>query len=327
MDNFIVSARKYRPATFASVVGQSHITSTLKNAISRRQLAHAYLFCGPRGVGKTTCARIFAKAINCLNPGPDAEACNECESCRAFNEGRSFNIHELDAASNNSVDDIRNLTDQVRIPPQIGRYSVYIIDEVHMLSVQAFNAFLKTLEEPPRNVCILIGATTDNALLPTVKSRVKRLDVPPFSDGEIKRALGDEYPDKAKLESAIALGGGKIGSVIKAYTDGNAEKMQTFCREVLFSMRSSKDVAKYSSKINKDNIKDFISILKSEVANLLVKDNRKAEDYGYVTGALIAISDMLSEKERALYYNANAVMVADSVLLAILGEKYKWQKL
>ena len=135
MENFIVSARKYRPATFASVVGQSHITSTLKNAISRGQLAHAYLFCGPRGVGKTTCARIFAKAINCLHPTADAEACNECESCKAFNENRSFNIHELDAASNNSVDDIRNLIDQVRIPPQIGRYSVYIIDEVHMLSV------------------------------------------------------------------------------------------------------------------------------------------------------------------------------------------------
>ena len=204
---------------------------------------------------------------------------------------------------------------------------MFVLVGAENMTAEAQNKILKTLEEPPRNVCILIGATTDNALLPTVKSRVKRLDVPPFSDGEIRRALGDEYPDKAKLESAIALGGGKIGSVIKAYTDGNAEKMQAFCREVLFSMRSSKDVAKYSSKINKDNIKDFISILKSEVANLLVKDNRKAGDYGYVTGALIAISDMLSEKERALYYNANAVMVADSVLLAILGEKYKWQKL
>ena len=138
MDNFIVSARKYRPATFASVVGQSHITSTLKNAISRGQLAHAYLFCGPRGVGKTTCARIFAKAINCLNPTADAEACNECESCKAFNENRSFNIHELDAASNNSVDDIRNLIDQVRIPPQVGRYSVYKVPFVD--SVRSSNS-------------------------------------------------------------------------------------------------------------------------------------------------------------------------------------------
>lgn len=175
MDNFIVSARKYRPANFVSVIGQSHITSTLKNAISRNQLAHAYLFCGPRGVGKTTCARIFAKAINCLNP-KDAEACNECESCRAFNEGRSFNIHELDAASNNSVDDIRNLTDQVRIPPQIGRYSVYIIDEVHMLSVQAFNAFLKTLEEPPAHAIFILATTEKHKIIPTILSRCQIYD-------------------------------------------------------------------------------------------------------------------------------------------------------
>lgn len=176
MDNFIVSARKYRPATFASVVGQSHITSTLKNAISRRQLAHAYLFCGPRGVGKTTCARIFAKAINCLNPGPDAEACNECESCRAFNEGRSFNIHELDAASNNSVDDIRNLIEQVRILPQGGRYSVFIIDEVHMLSAAAFNAFLKTLEEPPAHAVFILATTEKHKILPTILSRCQIYD-------------------------------------------------------------------------------------------------------------------------------------------------------
>ena len=176
MDNFIVSARKYRPTTFASVVGQGHITSTLKNAISRHQLAHAYLFCGPRGVGKTTCARIFAKAINCLNPGPDAEACNECESCKAFNEGRSFNIHELDAASNNSVDDIRSLTEQVRIPPQIGQYSVFIIDEVHMLSVQAFNAFLKTLEEPPAHAIFILATTEKHKIIPTILSRCQIYD-------------------------------------------------------------------------------------------------------------------------------------------------------
>lgn len=175
MDNFIVSARKYRPATFVSVIGQSHITSTLKNAIGRGQLAHAYLFCGPRGVGKTTCARIFAKAINCLDP-KDAEACNECESCKSFNEGRSFNIHELDAASNNSVDDIRNLTDQVRIPPQIGRYSVYIIDEVHMLSLQAFNAFLKTLEEPPAHAVFILATTEKHKIIPTILSRCQIYD-------------------------------------------------------------------------------------------------------------------------------------------------------
>ena len=175
MDNFIVSARKYRPATFVSVVGQAHITSTLKNAITRGQLAHAYLFCGPRGVGKTTCARIFAKAINCLNPA-EGEACNECESCRAFNEGRSFNIHELDAASNNSVDDIRNLTDQVRIPPQIGRYSIYIIDEVHMLSLSAFNAFLKTLEEPPAHAVFILATTEKHKIIPTILSRCQIYD-------------------------------------------------------------------------------------------------------------------------------------------------------
>ncbi|MEG2480060.1 MAG: AAA family ATPase, partial [Mucinivorans sp.] len=149
MENFVVSARKYRPATFRSVVGQGHITQTLQSAIERGTLAHAYLFTGPRGVGKTTCARIFAKAINCLNPTPDHEACGVCESCVAFDQGRSWGIHELDAASNNSVEDIRLLTEKVRVAPQVGRYSVYIIDEVHMLSTSAFNAFLKTLEEPP----------------------------------------------------------------------------------------------------------------------------------------------------------------------------------
>ena len=176
MENFIVSARKYRPSTFQSVIGQKHITSTLKNAILRSQLAHAYLFCGPRGVGKTTCARIFAKAINCQHLTADGEACNECESCRAFNEGRSFNIHELDAASNNSVDDIRNLTDQVRIPPQVGRYSVYIIDEVHMLSLQAFNAFLKTLEEPPAHAVFILATTEKHKIIPTILSRCQIYD-------------------------------------------------------------------------------------------------------------------------------------------------------
>ena len=149
MENYIVSARKYRPSTFESVVGQRALTTTLKNAIATQKLAHAYLFCGPRGVGKTTCARIFAKTINCMTPTADGEACNQCESCVAFNEQRSYNIHELEAASNNSVDDIRQLVEQVRTPPQIGKYKVYIIDEVHMLSASAFNAFLKTLEEPP----------------------------------------------------------------------------------------------------------------------------------------------------------------------------------
>ena len=176
MENYIVSARKYRPSTFESVVGQRALTTTLKNAIATQKLAHAYLFCGPRGVGKTTCARIFAKTINCMTPTADGEACNQCESCVAFNEQRSYNIHELDAASNNSVDDIRQLVEQVRIPPQIGKYKVYIIDEVHMLSASAFNAFLKTLEEPPHHAIFILATTEKHKILPTILSRCQIYD-------------------------------------------------------------------------------------------------------------------------------------------------------
>ena len=176
MENYIVSARKDRPSTFESVVGQRALTTTLKNAIATQKLAHAYLFCGPRGVGKTTCARIFAKTINCMTPTADGEACNQCESCVAFNEQRSYNIHELDAASNNSVDDIRQLVEQVRIPPQIGKYKVYIIDEVHMLSASAFNAFLKTLEEPPRHAIFILATTEKHKILPTILSRCQIYD-------------------------------------------------------------------------------------------------------------------------------------------------------
>ena len=186
MEKFIVSARKYRPATFASVVGQSHITSTLKNAIERGQLAHAYLFCGPRGVGKTTCARIFAKAINCLHP-VGAEACDKCDSCLSFNENRSLNIHELDAASNNSVEDIRNLIEQVRVLPQIGQYSVFIIDEVHMLSSAAFNAFLKTLEEPPKHAIFILATTEKHKIIPTILSRCQIYD---FNRIRVEDAVG-----------------------------------------------------------------------------------------------------------------------------------------
>ena len=176
MENYIVSARKYRPITFESVVGQQALTQTLRNAIRTNHLAHAYLFCGPRGVGKTTCARIFAKTINCLSPTEENDACNQCESCTAFNEQRSFNIHELDAASNNSVEDIRSLIDQVRIPPQIGKYSVYIIDEVHMLSGNAFNALLKTLEEPPKHAIFILATTEKHKILATILSRCQVYD-------------------------------------------------------------------------------------------------------------------------------------------------------
>lgn len=176
MDNFIVSARKYRPQTFSTVVGQQHITTTLKNAIKHNQLAHAFLFCGPRGVGKTTCARILAKTINCENLQPDGEACNQCNSCKSFNEGTSLNIHELDAASNNSVDDIRALVEQVRFAPQAGKYKVYIVDEVHMLSASAFNAFLKTLEEPPPYAIFILATTEKHKILPTILSRCQIFD-------------------------------------------------------------------------------------------------------------------------------------------------------
>ena len=176
MGEYIVSARKYRPTSFDSVVGQSALTTTLRNAVKSGKLAHAYLFCGPRGVGKTTCARIFAKAINCMNPTPEGEACGECESCKAFAEQRSYNIFELDAASNNSVEHIKSLMEQTRIPPQVGKYKVFIIDEVHMLSQAAFNAFLKTLEEPPAHVIFILATTEKHKILPTILSRCQIYD-------------------------------------------------------------------------------------------------------------------------------------------------------
>lgn len=176
MESFVVSARKYRPNTFATVVGQEHVTDTLRNALLTNQLAHAFLFCGPRGVGKTTCARILAKAVNCFHLTPEGDPCNECESCRAFNENRSLNIFELDAASNNSVEDIRSLIDSVRVAPQMGKKSVYIIDEVHMLSTAAFNAFLKTLEEPPPHAMFILATTEKHKILPTILSRCQKFD-------------------------------------------------------------------------------------------------------------------------------------------------------
>ena len=200
MDNFIVSARKYRPQTFNTVVGQSHITTTLKNAIKNKQLAHAFLFCGPRGVGKTTCARILAKTINCQNMQADGEACNICTSCVSFNDGASLNIHELDAASNNSVDDIRTLTEQVRFSPQAGKYKVYIIDEVHMLSASAFNAFLKTLEEPPPYAIFILATTEKHKILPTILSRCQIFDFKRITPNDTVDHL-QEICDKEKITS------------------------------------------------------------------------------------------------------------------------------
>ena len=233
MDEYIVSARKYRPLSFDSVVGQQALTTTLKNAVKSGKLAHAYLFCGPRGVGKTTCARIFAKAINCEHPTADSEACNECESCKAFNEGRSYNIFELDAASNNSVENIKSLMDQTRIPPQVGRYKVFIIDEVHMLSTAAFNAFLKTLEEPPAHVIFILATTDKHKILPTILSRCQiydfeRMTVPNIID-HLKRVAEKEniqYDEEALNVIAEKADGGmrdalSIFDQVASFSQGN----------------------------------------------------------------------------------------------------------
>ena len=228
MSEFIVSARKYRPATFASVVGQKHITSTLKNAIERGQLAHAYLFCGPRGVGKTTCARIFAKAINCLSPD-GAEACNACESCRSFNEGRSLNIHELDAASNNSVEDIRTLIEQVRIIPQVGRYSVFIIDEVHMLSAAAFNAFLKTLEEPPAHAIFILATTEKHKIIPTILSRCQIYD---FNRIRVEDSV--EYLKYIASQEGIAADEESLNLIAQKADGGMRDALSMFDKAVSF---------------------------------------------------------------------------------------------
>ena len=200
MEKFIVSARKYRPQNFNTVVGQSHITTTLKNAIQHNQLAHAFLFCGPRGVGKTTCARILAKTINCENLQPDGEACNTCQSCKSFNDGASLNFHELDAASNNSVDDIRSLVEQVRFAPQAGKYKVYIVDEVHMLSASAFNAFLKTLEEPPSYAIFILATTEKHKILPTILSRCQIFDFKRITTNDTVEHL-QEIVDKEAIKA------------------------------------------------------------------------------------------------------------------------------
>lgn len=229
-EKFIVSARKYRPATFRSVVGQSMITNTLQNAIRRQQLAHAYLFCGPRGVGKTTCARIFAKTINCTNLTPEGEACGECPSCRAFAEQRSYNVQELDAASNNSVDDIRDLTERVRIPPQIGKYIVYIIDEVHMLSAAAFNAFLKTLEEPPEYAIFVLATTEKHKILPTILSRCQIFD--------FKRIRVDDtidYLEYIAKEEGVSYTRDALNLIALKADGGMRDALSTFDQVVSFS--------------------------------------------------------------------------------------------
>lgn len=248
MENFIVSARKYRPATFDTVVGQSSITNTLKNAIRNNTLAQAFLFCGPRGVGKTTCARIMAKTINCMHPTEDLEACNECESCKAFNNNASFNIYELDAASNNSVEDIRSLVEQVRIPPQIGQYKVYIIDEVHMLSSAAFNAFLKTLEEPPAYAKFILATTEKHKIIPTILSRCQIFDFKRITVDDIARHLAFVAGSEGISAEPEAL------NIIAQKADGALrDALSIFDQMVSFS---GKDIT-YKAVIENLNVLDY----------------------------------------------------------------------
>ena len=301
MENFIVSARKYRPDTFETVVAQASITNTLKNAIKSSQLAHAYLFCGPRGVGKTTCARIFAKTINCTNLSAETEACNECDSCKAFNTSRSFNIHELDAASNNSVDDIRNLTDQVRIPPQMGKYSVYIIDEVHMLSSQAFNAFLKTLEEPPGHAIFILATTEKHKIIPTILSRCQIFDFNRIGVADIASHL--EYVSKSEGVEFESEG----LNVIAQKADGAMrDALSIFDQIVSFSGKT----ISYQDVITNLNVLDYDyyfklvdQFLKNEVTEVLLTFNEILnhgfDGHHFITGLSGHLRDLLVCKDPA----------------------------
>ena len=301
MENFIVSARKYRPATFASVVGQRHITSTLKNAIERGQLAHAYLFCGPRGVGKTTCARIFAKAINCLNP-QGGEACNECESCRSFNEGRSLNVHELDAASNNSVDDIRNLIEQVRIIPQQGSYSVFVIDEVHMLSAAAFNAFLKTLEEPPRHAIFILATTEKHKIIPTILSRCQIYDF-----NRIKVEDGVEYLRYIADKEGVAADDEALNLIAHKADGGMRDALSMFDKAVSFcgANLNYKDVAATLNVLDYDTYFSATELLLEGkyIDALMLFDNILARGFSpqvFISGLNAHLRDLLMAKGPAV---------------------------
>ena len=319
MENFIVSARKYRPATFASVVGQRHITSTLKNAIERGQLAHAYLFCGPRGVGKTTCARIFAKAINCLNP-QGGEACNECESCRSFNEGRSLNVHELDAASNNSVDDIRNLIEQVRIIPQQGSYSVFVIDEVHMLSAAAFNAFLKTLEEPPRHAIFILATTEKHKIIPTILSRCQIYDF-----NRIKVEDGVEYLRYIADKEGVAADDEALNLIAHKADGGMRDALSMFDKAVSFcgTNLNYKDVAATLNVLDYDTYFSATDLLLEGkyIDALMLFDNILARGFSpqvFISGLNAHLRDLLMAKGPA---------IALVEFTGTLVERYKQQAL
>ena len=275
MENYIVSARKYRPQTFESVVGQQALTQTLQNAIRQNHLAHAYLFCGPRGVGKTTCARIFAKTINCLNPQNGFDACNECESCKAFNEQRSFNIHELDAASNNSVEDIRSLIEQVRIPPQTGKYSVYIIDEVHMLSAGAFNALLKTLEEPPSYAIFILATTEKHKVLPTILSRCQVYD---FNRITVPDTIA--YLQSVAQKEGISVSEEALNVVAQKADGGMRDALSIFDQLVAFC----------GTEISYERTIEVLNVLNADYYFSLV-ENALAHN---VAGALLLFNDVLN---------------------------------
>jgi DNA polymerase-3 subunit gamma/tau len=299
MDNFVVSARKYRPDNFNTVIGQSAITNTLKNSIKNNHLAHAYLLCGPRGVGKTTCARIFAKTINCQNRTADFEACNTCESCRAFNESGSYNIHELDAASNNSVDGIRSLIEQVRIPPQIGKYSVYIIDEVHMLSNQAFNAFLKTLEEPPAHAIFILATTEKHKIIPTILSRCQVFDFNRIKIADIVQHL--EYI--AKTEN-IAYETEALNVIAQKADGGMRDALSVFDQISSFTENN----ITYEKVIETLNVLDYEyyfrltdTFITGNIANtLLIYDeilNKGFEGNFFINGLSSHLRDLLVAKD------------------------------
>ncbi len=283
MSDYVVSARKYRPETFESLIGQDNIARTLKNSILRGQLAHAYLFCGPRGVGKTSTARIFAKTINCSNPGPDLTPCGKCESCISFQEGRSYCIHELDAASNNGVDDIKNLMDQVQIPPQTGRYSVYIIDEVHMLSVAAFNAFLKTLEEPPAHAIFILATTEKHKILPTILSRCQTYDFNRINVPDIVRNLRS-----IAEKEGVSIDDESLHVIAHKADGAMRDALTIFDQTVAFC---GADV-KYSDVLHNLNVLDY------EYCFRLV-DSALAGDYG---NALLIFDEILSKGFNALYF-------------------------
>lgn len=299
MKEYIVSARKYRPMTFDAVVGQSALITTLKNAVKSGKLAHAYLFCGPRGVGKTTCARIFAKAINCLHPTADGEACNECESCKAFNEQRSYNIFELDAASNNSVENIKSLMDQTRIPPQVGKYKVFIIDEVHMLSTSAFNAFLKTLEEPPAHVIFILATTEKHKILPTIISRCQIYDFERMGTTDIINHLKNVAQQEGITYEDTAL------SIIAEKADGGMrdalsvfDQAASFCQGNITYDKVLEDL----NVLDADNYFKMVDLcLENKVSDVMVLLNSilaRGFDGGHLTNGLAShIRNVLMAKD------------------------------